>query len=62
MNVFIAIMNIVIPSYEYYNWANEYSWTIFTLQYLAVEMEMGIILAVGDAFRIDTAPCAVTQF
>ena len=29
----------------------------FTLRYLAVEMEMKPVLAAGDVFHIDTAPC-----
>ena len=36
--------------------------TIYTLQYLADRMEMGTTLTPDDAFRINKAPCAVTQF
>ena len=55
MNIVIQLMNIIIRLINIHN-------LLLTLQYLAVEMEMGIFLAPGDAFRIDSAPCAVTQF
>ena len=44
-------MNIIIRLNNY-----------FILQYLAVGMEMEAALAAADAFRIDDASCAVTQF
>ena len=60
MNMFIVIMNIIIPAYEYYVINKDSS--MFKISISRSRKEMGTATAAVDAFHIDHAPCAVSQF